>query len=43
MVEAKKDRYDEGAHMFRQGGAGVAAEKPLKKNPQDEEGIDARG
>lgn len=42
MVEAKKDRYNEGAHMFRQGGAGVAADKPVKKS-QDEKGIDSRG
>lgn len=38
MVEAKKDRYDEGAHMFRQGGAGVAAEKPVKKIPRTRKG-----
>lgn len=29
--EEEKDRYNEEAHMFSQGGAGVAAERPEKK------------
>lgn len=38
--EAKKDRYNERAHMFRQGGAEVAADKPGRKS-QDEDGINS--